>query len=61
MDVSITDFNKINKINILHERCLRTIHNDKQSTFQEVFDKEKSVLRHSRDLEILAIEMFKIN
>ena len=61
MDVSVTDFNKINKINILHERCLRTIYNDKQSTFQEVLDKEKSVLRHSRDFEILAIEMFKIN
>ena len=41
----------------LHERCLCAIYNDKQSTFQELLDKEKSVLIHSSNLQTLAIEI----
>ena len=49
-----------NKINTLHKRCLRIIYNDKQSTFKKLLDKDKSVSIHSRDLQNLAIKMFKI-
>ena len=30
---------KINKINRIHERCLRIIYNDKKSTFHELLEK----------------------
>ena len=34
----------INKINILHERCLRIICGNKQSSFEELIEKDSSVL-----------------
>ena len=34
------------KINRLHERCLRTIYNDKQSSFNELLEKDGSVSIH---------------
>ena len=50
-----------NKINSLHERCLRMIYNDKISTFKQLLEKDKSVPIHIRNLQFLAIEMFKIH
>ena len=47
------------KINMLHERCLRIIYNDKQSSFTELLNKDSSVPIHIRNIERLAIEMFK--
>ena len=47
------------KINRLHERCLRIIYNDKQSSFDELLNKDSSVSIHIRNLQKLAIEMFK--
>ena len=47
------------KINMLHERCLRIIYNDKQSSFIELLNKDNSVSIHMRNIQKLAIEMFK--
>ena len=49
-----------NKINKLHERCLRLIYNDKSSTYQELLMCDRSVTIHQRNLQILALEMFKV-
>ena len=49
-----------NKINRLHKRCLRIIYNDKQLTFEELLEKDDSVSVHIRNLQTLAIEMYKV-
>ena len=43
-----------NKINRLHERCLRIIYNDKTSTFKELLEKDNSAL-----IELI-IEMYRV-
>ena len=48
------------KINRLHERHLRIIYNDKQSSFIKLLEKDNSVSIHQRKLQILAVEMFKV-
>ena len=48
------------KINRLHERCLRIIYSDKQSSFETLLEKDGSVSAHNRNLQILATEMYKI-
>ena len=45
------------KINRLHERCLRTIYNGKQPSFNELLEKDGSVSIHERNLQVLATEM----
>ena len=50
-----------NKINRLHERCLRIIHNDKRSSFNALLEKDVSVSIHERNITILATEMFKVS
>ena len=49
-----------NKINRLHERCLRLIYNDKRSSFEDLLKKDNSVSIHHKNLQALAIEMFKV-
>jgi len=49
-----------NKINRLHERCLRMIYNDKISTFEELLTKDNSVSIHHSNIHALAIEMYKV-
>ena len=51
---------KNNKINRIHERCLRIIYNDKKSTFYELLEKDGSVSIHKQNLRFLACEMFKL-
>ena len=46
-------------INMLHERCLRIIYNDKQLSFTELLNKDNSVSIHIRNIQRLAIEMFR--
>ena len=46
------------KINMLHERCLRIIYNDQQSSFTELLNKDNSVSIHIRNIQRLAIEIF---
>ena len=50
-----------NKINRLHERCLRLIYNDKRSSFEDLLEKDNSVSIHHKNLQALAMEMFKIH
>ena len=49
-----------NKINRLQERALRIVYNDKSSTFYQLLEKDKSVTIHTRNLQYLAIEFFKV-
>ena len=49
------------KINQLHERCLTNILNDKQLSFNELLEKDDSVLIHEQNLQMLATEMYKIS
>ena len=48
-----------NKINRLHERCLRIIYSDKTSTFKELLEKDNSVSMHYRNIQALATEEFE--
>ena len=48
-----------NKINRLHERSLRIVHSDKISNYSELLEKDSSVSIHTRNLQTLALEMFK--
>ena len=50
-----------NKINRLHERCLRLICNDKCSSFENLLEKYNSVSIQHKNLQALAIEMFKVH
>ena len=50
----------LNKINRLHERCLRIIYNSKTSTFKELLEKVNSVSIHYRNIQALAIELYKV-
>ena len=50
-----------NKINRLHERCLRMVYIDKKSTYENLLVRDRSVSVHVRNLQILAIEMFKVH
>ena len=47
------------KTNKLHEKALGLVY-DRQSTFEELFDKDKSCSIHQWNLQVLATEMCKI-
>ena len=49
-----------NKINKLHERCLRIIYSDKYIRYQELLEKDSSVLLHHINLRILATEILRL-
>ena len=49
-----------NKINHLHERALRIIYKD-NITFEELLEKGGSYFIHHKNIQSLAIELFKIN
>ena len=49
-----------NKFNRLHRRYLRLIYSDKWSTFEQLLDNERSVSKHIRYLQNLAIEMYNV-
>ena len=49
-----------NKINKLHEKCLRIIYNDKKSFFKELIEIDKSVPIQIKNLQVLTTEMFKV-
>ena len=48
-----------NKINKLHERALRLVYKNEHLTFNELLDLDKSVTIHQRNLQKLAVEMYK--
>ena len=47
------------KINRLHERALRLVYNDFQSTFEELLDIDKSFSIHHQNIQTLVIEIYK--
>ena len=47
------------KTNMLYERCLRITYNDKQASFTESLNKGNSVSMHIKNIQRLAIEMFR--
>ena len=49
-----------NKINFLPERCLRLIHNDKKSSFEDLSEKDGCISIHHRNLRTRAVELFKV-
>ena len=49
-----------NKINRLHERCLRRVYSDNQSTLEKLLEKDNTVSVHQRNLHFLATELYKV-
>ena len=49
-----------NRINRLHERRLRLVCKDSQLNFEELLRRDKSFSIHHRNLQKLAIEMYKV-
>ena len=49
-----------NIIRNLHERCLRLIFNDKNSSFEELLTKDGSTSMHHKNIQALATEFYKI-
>ena len=47
-----------NKINHIHERALRIVHNDYDCSFEDLLNKDKSITYHQRNLQQLAINIF---
>ena len=52
--------NANNKINNIHERALRIVYKDYTNSFEYLLKQEKSVTIHQRNLQTLAIELFKV-
>ena len=48
------------KINRMHEKCLRIVYNDNILLFEELLEIDNSVSVHQRNIQILATELFKI-
>ena len=48
-----------NKINSIHKRALQAVYLDYSSTFAELLEKDKSITIHQRNIQLVAIEMFK--
>ena len=49
-----------NRINLLHERSLRIVYDDYESSFQELVELGNSVSIHHENIRLLAIELFKV-
>ena len=49
-----------NRINNLHERALRTVYQDKKSSFETLLKHDKSASIHTKNLQYLATETFKV-
>ena len=49
-----------NNINNLHERALNLVYNDKTSSFLDLLNIDKSFTIDDRNLQSIAIEMYKI-
>ena len=48
-----------NKINRLHERSLRIAYSDQSSTFEELLERDKTFSIHHKNIQSLAIEIYK--
>ena len=48
------------RINKLHERALRLVYKEKNLTFEQLLEKDNAFTIHERNLQKLAIEMYKV-
>ena len=48
------------KINRIHHRALRLVYLDNSSSFEELLSKDGTVNMHQRNIQLVAIEMFKV-
>ena len=48
------------QIKYLHERCLRLIYSNKKSSYENMLENDNSVSLHHKNIQALAIEMFKV-
>ena len=48
-----------NKINRLQERSLRIVYSDQNSTFEELLERDKIFSIHHKNIQNLAIEIYK--
>ena len=48
------------RINKLHKRALITVHQDYASSFTELLAKDNSATIHNRNIQLLAIKLFKV-
>ena len=48
------------KINALHYRALKMVYRDNTSSFNELLKRDNSVTIHHRNIQFLAIELFKV-
>ena len=48
-----------NRINRIHERGLRMVYGDYTSTFEDILRRDESVTVHHRNVQLVAVEMFK--
>ena len=49
-----------NRINKIHEKSLRIVYNDNNLTYEELLRKDNSFTVHERNIQALAIEMYKM-
>ena len=49
-----------NKINHIHERALRLVYQDYETTFEDLLKKDNSLSFHHRNIHQVAIEMYKV-
>ena len=49
-----------NKINCLHERMLRRVYKDYKSSFSELLSEDKSLTVYHRNVQKIAIDMYKV-
>ena len=49
-----------NRINRIHERALRIVYNDIFTPFEQLLQKNNSFTIHERNIQLLAIELFKV-
>ena len=45
----------------MHERALRLVYNDESSSFRELLERDKSVTILEGNIQVLLIEIFKVN
>ena len=48
------------RINKIHERALRIVYKDNTSSFEDLLLKDNSVTIHERNIQTLAIELYKV-
>ena len=51
---------RITRINHLHERALRIVYNDNESTFEDLLKKNNFVSIHNKNIQLLGIELYKV-